>query len=55
MRLGINILSDLLRFYGEVLKASETEAALGIRIDNNLNLKHRTKTLGTKALLRLIL
>ena len=45
------ILSDLLQFYGEVLKTSVVEAIWGIKIYNKLNLKHRTKTLGSKALL----
>ena len=49
MSLGKDFESDLLRFCGEVLEASELETVLEIQIDNKLNFKNHIKSLCSKA------
>ena len=49
MCLGKDSASDLLRFCGEDLVASELETVLGIRIDKKLNLENHIKSLCNKA------
>ena len=49
MYLGKDSRSDLLRFCGEDLVASELETVLGIQIDNKLNFENHIKSLCNKA------
>ena len=49
MCLGKDSVSDLLRFCGEDLEASEFETVLGIEIDNKLNFEKHIKSLCRKA------
>ena len=49
MCLGKDSASDLLRFCGEDLVASELETVLGIQIDNKLNFENHIKSLYNKA------
>ena len=49
MCLGKDSASDLLRFCGEDLVASELETVLGIQIDNKLNFENHIKSLCNKA------
>ena len=49
MCLGKDSVSDLLRFCGEDLEASELETVLGIEIDNKLNFEKHIKSLCRKA------
>ena len=53
MCLGKDSASDLLRFRGENLVASELETVLGIQIDNKLNFENHIKSLSNKASLKL--
>ena len=41
--------SDILRFCGEVLEASQIESVLGIQIDNKLMFENHIKSLCSKA------
>ena len=41
--------SNLLRFYGEVLEASELETLFGMQIGNKLNFENHIKSLCSKA------
>ena len=45
---GKDSVSDLLRFCGEVLEASELETVLGIQIDNKLSFENHIKPLCSK-------
>ena len=49
MCLGKDSASDLLRFCGEDLVASELETVLGIQTDSKLNLENHIKSLCNKA------
>ena len=49
MCLGKDSVSDLLRFCGGDLEASELETVLGIDIDNKLNFEKHIKSLCRKA------
>ena len=47
--LGKDSEGDLLRFWGEVLEASQIDTAFGIQIDNKLNFENHIKSLYSKA------
>ena len=50
MCLGKDSVSDLLRFCGEDLEASQLETVLGIQIDNKLDFENHIKSFRGKAL-----
>ena len=49
MCLGKDSVSDLLRFCGQDLEASELETVLGIKPDNKLNFENHVNSLCSKA------